>query len=358
MSDISDLQIRLYEPGDDEGIVGLLKKTFPKWAAFSDPLGLWRWKYIDTPQRSVIIVAVLDDDVVGCNHSIIYNAKLGPHSSSLRYDDDTAVDSEYRSLGVWSKILDYKTKLGLLEMYGYYTTINPIIIKQGKRKKWNSFPFNVTRMVKTRDIDLHLRMTPMKNVLLVKLGYLFLKTMNRVNNVFRSPINRIDEFEVTQVSEFDERVDSFWEKIKDNYQFIIEKKHKYLNWRFTDNDRGSHLMIQAAKEDEVLGYTVIGFKEGSAEGQIEELLALRDREDVAYALLDFGCNCLDELGVNTVYYQVVEGHPYQGLSGRRGFVDSRSKPNIQSTSVEGSEEDQFLKDAMPGQVYFNYAETV
>lgn len=158
-------------------------------------------------------MAVLGDEIVGCNHSIIYNAKLGSELTSIRYDDDTAVDAAYRGLGIWSKILDYKTKLGLLDIYGYYTTINPVIIQQGKRKKWNSFPFSVTRMVKTHDIDLHLRMTPMKNMFLVKLGSLYLQTLNGINNLVRSPINRVDEFEITKIFKFDERVDPFWEKV-------------------------------------------------------------------------------------------------------------------------------------------------
>ncbi len=66
-----DVSIRYYEPGDDESIVELLKKTFPKWKNFDDPLGLWRWKYINTPLKYFIVVAVADDKIVGCDHSVI-----------------------------------------------------------------------------------------------------------------------------------------------------------------------------------------------------------------------------------------------------------------------------------------------
>ena len=122
-------------------------------------------------------------------------------------------------------------------------------------------------------------------------------------------------------------------------------------------------MIQRARAingDDVLGYAVVGFKEGHTEGQIEDLLALKGRFDVAYALLDYACGCLDEFGLNTVFYQVVVGHPYQGLSRRKGFIDTRSKPSIlfDYHSYHKKSEVQFLKHTVPGQVYFNYADTV
>ncbi len=150
-------------------------------------------------------------------------------------------------------------------------------------------------------------------------------------------------------------------KIKDDYNFILEKKHEYLNWRFTDNDRGNHIKLQAVDGEKVLGYVVVGYKEGSTEGQIEELLALTNRFDVVDALLDYGCRSLVGLGVNTVFYQVFVGHPYQDLSRRKGFIDSRSRPFIRFdyslywTNKSGI---QFLNHTIPSQVYFNYAETI
>ena len=73
---------------------------------------------------------------------------------------------------------------------------------------------------------------------------------------------------------------------------------------------------QAVYGGEILGYAVIGLTEegGYTEGLIEDLIALKDRVDVADALLDYACEYFDDRGVNTVYYQVVEGHPYQDLS--------------------------------------------
>ena len=298
-----DVNVRFYEPGDDEDIVELLKKTFPKWSSFNDPLSLWRWKYIDTPYNSTIVVVDTGEKIVGCSHSIVFNAKLGSELTSIRYDDDTAVDTEYRRRGISNKMYD-KAKQALPEVHGYYTTTNPILINQAKKKQYIIMPFPATRMVRTQNLDLQLKERPMKNSHLVKLGYLGLKTLNQIKNHFRPPVKSIGEFQIAEVSEFDEGIDSFWGQIIDDYDFILEKSHEYLNWRYADNDRGSHYKIQAVNGEEILGYAVTGYRKDSSEGYIEDLLAQRDRLDVADALLSHACRHLDGMGVNTLYYQL------------------------------------------------------
>jgi hypothetical protein len=206
----------------------------------------------------------------------------------------------------------------------------------------------------------------MKNMQLIKYGYIFLKILNKIKNLFQLPFKRSDEFIIVQVSQFDEKINLFWEKIKDDYDFILEKKQNFLNWRFSNTSKGNHIKIQAVKGEEVLGYMVIGIKEdeGYTEGQIEDLLALKNRLDVVYALFDYACKYLDKLGINTVYYQVVEKHPYQEISGRKEFIDSGSKPYLQFSYTEnyqktsGETEIQFLKNTSPDRIYFNYADTV
>jgi hypothetical protein len=212
-------------------------------------------------------------------------------------------------------------------------------------------------------------MRPMKNMLLVKYGYPILKILNKITNQFTPPIKYSNEFKISEIPQFYKGIDSFWEKIKDDYNFILEKNQAYLNWRFTDNERGKHIKIQATNGEEILGYAVIGLKEeeGYTEGQIEDLISLKDRLDVADALLDYACKYFDNLGVNTVYYQVVVGHPYQKLSKRKGFNDSRSNPNIEFDYTNAWKKKNepkildhppFLKQTTPNQVCFNYAITV
>ena len=63
MENNNNVSIRYYQPGDEENIIELLKNTFPKWANFDNPLELWRWKYIDTPLRTMIRLVVADQGI-------------------------------------------------------------------------------------------------------------------------------------------------------------------------------------------------------------------------------------------------------------------------------------------------------
>ncbi len=359
--------IRAREPEDDEGIVELLRKTFPKWDKSIDPLKLWRWKYVDSPHQNKITVIIADNKVIGCDHHKIFHAKIGSELTTLTWSDDLAIDAEYRGQGLWAKMDDFQSKDATFKSkYHYETTTNPKVIHNNAKKNQEKFPFPVNRMVKINDINLHLRMRPMKNNILLRTGYQSLKVLNKTKNLFKPEYKQNDDYNLEIIQGFDERINGFWEKIKDDYDFILEKKCGFLNWRFSKPVRGHYIFIQATKGEDPLGFLVIGLSEdeGYTEARIEDLLALNYRLDVAYALLDYACKHLDELGINTVYYQVVEGHPYQELSKMKGFIDSGSKPNIYFNITKKYREEmkeieiQSIKKTSPGRFYFNYADTI
>jgi hypothetical protein len=289
---------------------------------------------------------------------------LGSEISTLGYFDDLAVDICYRGMGIYNKMHALKEDVFVPSAkYIFSTTVNPIVIKSWIKRNRALLPFTVTRMIKSNNIDHLIKEKATKNRYLVKFGHVGLKNINKMRNIFRTPIKLIDDFQISEVSEFDEGVDSFWDKIKYDYNFILEKKYAFLNWRFTDNDRGNHAKFQAVAGDEVLGYVVVGFKPGSGEGQIVDILALKDRLDVTDALFNSALGYLDSIGVNIVYYQVVVGHPYQEISKRKGFLDSRSRPTISfdySVNWLGYTQSKipFLEGTKPGQVYFTYATTL
>jgi hypothetical protein len=56
-SNDSDYIFRLYEPGDEEAIVALLKISYPEWKDAEYPLKHWKWKYLENPFGSIIVVA-------------------------------------------------------------------------------------------------------------------------------------------------------------------------------------------------------------------------------------------------------------------------------------------------------------
>jgi hypothetical protein len=48
--------VRLYEPGDEEGIIEVLKTSYNEWRDAESPLDHWKWKYLDNPLGSIFFV--------------------------------------------------------------------------------------------------------------------------------------------------------------------------------------------------------------------------------------------------------------------------------------------------------------
>jgi GNAT superfamily N-acetyltransferase len=364
----ADFKVRLFQQGDEDKIVKLLVKTFKRWEKYSDPLKIWRWKYVDDPKARGFncVVVLIGDKIVGCNHSIIYRAKVAGEMVSISWNDELAVDADYRGQGIWNKIRafkeDYEKNTGAFSKYDYNTSVNPIVFNSWEKRERPLFTYNVTRMVRIKDIDLHLRMRPAKNEQVMKIGFSGLKAINQVTRRLSSASREGLDVKIVEVSSFDEGVDRFWDVVSSDYGFILEKKRDFLNWRYQDNERGTHRKLLAVVGDEVVGFAVLRATEEDSyrEGYISELLALRDRSDVVDSLFNYACEFFDERGFNCVYYQVVEDHVYRVNSEKWGFVNSKSSPNILfNFSVKNPDNKQSIFDDVPASnIYFSYGETV
>ena len=73
---------------------------------------------------------------------------------------------------------------------------------------------------------------------------------------------------------FDETFDDFWERVKDKYNIIIERKRAFLNWRFCNLSFRSYQILAARKMGRLLGYAVLRKLdiEGVRTGLIMDLL--------------------------------------------------------------------------------------
>ncbi len=80
-----------------------------------------------------------------------------------------------------------------------------------------------------------------------------------------------------------------------------------------------------------MGYSVLRinrYRRNYPVGFIVDLLTLPDRMDAANALAADAVQFFDYSDINIVNYQVVKGHPYEGVLKRHGFVDSRIKAHV------------------------------
>lgn len=59
----SDFKYRKYKPGDEAGILALIKKTFMKWSKRT--IDYWRWKYLASPLDPRVYVALDGGKIIG-----------------------------------------------------------------------------------------------------------------------------------------------------------------------------------------------------------------------------------------------------------------------------------------------------
>lgn len=276
---IKDFQVRLYEKGDEKGIVELLKLAFPVWAKNDLAIDHWRWKYLDAPLQSVVVVATGDGNIIGVNHDMSFKTKIGSSILLSQFGSDAATHPDYRGMGVYTKIITLSDvmhdKLGI--QFECAQSINPTINKSWERRQHVRFPHDISYMVRIRDIDLHLKMRPLKNSSLMRISYRLVEGFNKIKNDF-NPISMSGDFQITETSSIDERFEVFWLRAKDNYGFIYEKDANYLRWNYIDKRAGNYIVKQAIRGNEVLGFSVLNLLDDEyKEGFIFELMALPEK---------------------------------------------------------------------------------
>jgi len=195
---------------------------------------------------------------------------------------------------------------------------------------------------------------------LKKQGYLFLKALSNIRNIFTRPPYSPSEFPIKVINRFDERINLFWDETKEHYKFIVERNQDYLNWRYCDPRGGNYVVKQVEEDGHILGYSVLRINRYRAEypeGYIVDLLTLPDRLDVASALITDAVHHFDDLEINIVLSTVVKDHPYETLFKRQGFLDSRTEQEIMyRPKQEGSEFDDF-RTAPANQLQLQYGDT-
>jgi GNAT superfamily N-acetyltransferase len=353
--------VRLYKPGDEEGIVEVLKASFPEWRDTESPLDHWKWKYLDNPIGSHVVVADWKGKIVGVQHRLYVDIKIDEKTLSSCGDDE-AVHPEYRRKGIYKNMLPYTEALLIknkIEL-NYGVSIHEATVKMGDRVGYHLFPFQISHMLQVKNVGMHFRMRPTNNNLAARLGFSSLKLLNQIKNIPRNT-KKEPNFQVVDIFQFDERINFFWRSIRKDYNFIIEKNMEYLNWRYCDprsNLKGRYFIKQVEQDGEILGFIVIETrrKGGYSEGYIVDLLALPGRMDVARKLLEEACLFFRDSGINVVHYQVVKNHPYQVLFRRQGFIEVPSKLHFILKMFRDKEKMQIIKYSKPSQIHLNYGD--
>ena len=356
---------RLYEPGDEVGLVELLEICFPGWPERDlncSKIDYWKWKYVDNPKGvNFNSVAVSGDQIVACNHGVFYDTKMGPKTVLGHKATDLATHPEFRKQGI-TKLMGQK-KLPLHAKYqtAFTFTIaeNPIVTERIRRGN-PLFPQDLIELIRIKDVQLHLKMTDTSRAFF---KYPIVQLVKLVESI-RTGSERIEESEnvmIRKIIKFDEKMDVFYNSIKPEYNFIFERTSNYLNWRYCD-PRGGNYMVLIAQEDEtILGYIVLRINKYNPEyptGWVVDLFTKPDNIKVASQLLNVANEVFDNENINIVRYWVIKGHPLEEVFKKHGYLDIRKNaPSVVVNPRYIGDEYQIFMNSKPNQLHLQAGDT-
>ena len=88
--------------------------------------------------------------------------------------------------------------------------------------------------------------------------------------------NSNKKFKIARITQFDDRINAFWNDVSRHFSIIVERKKEYLNWRYQKKP-DSHLfnILLAEEDDTILGYVVGYSHPKDDQGHIIDLLSIR-----------------------------------------------------------------------------------
>ena len=327
-------EIRPYQPSDEGKIVELLELVFTGWPHFDlkcTPLDHWKWKYLDNPTNgSVMSLALSDDEVVGCFGLFIQRIKIGDRSYLCSNGVDVAVHPDFRRMGIYNKMWDLMKELKIDTGIKFHFGVegNPIIIQKNLKLGFHLFPFSVLQFIRMHDIDMHLRLRPTKYAKFKKYGFQLLKFYNTHAFAIPSLTSSADDSHICEIKRFDNRVNTFWNEIKNHYNFIMERTKDYLNWRYCDPRGGNYIVKIAEKKGDILGYSITRINKYEIEyptGYIVDIITLPNRFDVFNILVKNAVQHFNDNNINLVQSLVIKNHFHERLLRSHGFLNIRNK---------------------------------
>lgn len=240
-------------------------------------LSLWRWKFLDNPFRTAsreelpVWIAEEDNRIVGQICAIQVELQIGSDPMEAAWAIDLMVLPKYRKPRVASRIiraptLDFTTCLCL--------TAADISIRLGRKRGWR--PLKSARVYRkwgrlrrsavlqyllyrtTKRPTLNRWLTTLCKVfqchtVVCLLGNLFFAARDLV----RPRVKCGGTTEIREAAQFDEKVADLWERTKSEYEFIVARTPRFLNWRFSAASALDYEKFIAVRNGRVTGYSVL-----------------------------------------------------------------------------------------------------
>ncbi|MCF6153676.1 MAG: GNAT family N-acetyltransferase [Candidatus Brocadia sp.] len=244
--------IRPYRQGDEKAINNLFNHVFHKSRTPEE----WNWKFRDNPAgkdpEGWIVVAERNGMIIGQYASLATELMYGNRMVTSAQPVDTMIDPSAKAgINLIGKLCDLHAKyLNGIALFGFGFP-NEAAYMVGKRFLGYKDLGEMVQLFKR----LSLRNALKRNIAwcpdwIINLFHHLSKTFYR----FEIFMRRLDKGTVVKaVDAFDERIDTFWNSIKERYKIMTARNMSYLNWRYRDK---RYRIFIKEDGDEVTGYAV------------------------------------------------------------------------------------------------------
>jgi len=315
--------------------VSRLRKLFSESNGSSDRRSCepeyYRWKIECNPvERGILHVADDAGDVVGMvsitprplyiNGKLIDGAELG----------DCFISPAYQRQGMFYVLLNETRKEAIEKRLAFiYGTPNERAIPGERKAGYEVIPgTGLYSLVRPLNMEPVLRAKINSSVLAKLLGpwlHLGFKMLYRVE----SPQLEKHGVRFSLVSSFPEDIYKLWEKVSGNYDWIVERSKKYLDWRFTQNPDTYSIML-ARNSRETIGYIVtkIGHWRNLKVAYLADFLVDEKRPEVFTELVLRSLKDFQQVRVDMVAGWAVGKGIYYNVLRRFGFKRHKEVPII------------------------------
>lgn len=313
--------MRVYNEGDEEGILELWKAVHPereydreKW------LRWWRWMYKENPAgEGRIWLAEHGDKIVGQYAIMPVNVKIGNKIVFSSQSLDTMTHPDYRRQKVFEtlakRVYDEAANDGIHIVYGFPNKFSyPGFIK--KLSWFDIAPLQI--MLKPFNwrsaIRLKVKNKFLQKVLALGAGLVFNKIFFRTQ---QPPF--AEGLAINQVSSFDDRINDFWAKVSSQHQIMVVRNKDYLNWRYSTPEANYSIFV-AEKSGEIRGYLVLEHKlQGVTKvSYIFDLIA--QSEEIMHCLVSKAMDDCQQKKVDLILYSLIANKTYRRILKRSGFI--------------------------------------
>lgn len=110
------------------------------------------------------------------------------------------------------------------------------------------------------------------------------------------------EIAVTRIDEFDQTEDQFWDSVSPQFQSIVQRDSKYLNWKYVQQPHVDYQLFTAARGGRLCGYVILRKTRPpeSNSGIVADLLVPLEDKETIYSLLAFAVRYFKSLKVNHI----------------------------------------------------------